>query len=217
MNRYQYHNHQKLNVRLDRVSRTTFCSLRRGVTVTELLIALAISATLLVAAMGAIDGSLRAYSINTVQADLSQKSRVALHRLTSDIRSSRAHSPVATSAVSSFTQGLIATDSAIVFFDADDREVTYALDTSSQELRVTINGNTPIVLLRGVTQFTVKMTPTQSATARRTAGAFDLLARADITLTVKRDLNDNDKDLKESAARQSLKLTTAVSPKQNVW
>jgi len=192
-------------------------SLARGFTVTELLIALAISTTLLVATMAAIDACLRAYSVNVVQSDLSQKARVFMHRLTTDIRSSREHAPVDAARITQFEQGQTVTDTAIEFFDTAGRLIRYRFDASNQQILIRVDTQDEIALLKGVQTFDIQMTPTQSKEARRTGNTHDILLRSEINLVIKRDPTDNDRDISESAAKQPLRLTTAVAPRQNVW
>ena len=58
----------------------------RGLGVVELLISLAISATVLAAVAYAVDMTFRAYSINHEMSDLMQRTRLAMYRITTTIR-----------------------------------------------------------------------------------------------------------------------------------
>jgi hypothetical protein len=55
----------------------------------------------------------------------------------------------------------------------------------------------------------------KSPTAIRTGGAYDLLMRATITLTVKTTGNAGDID--EKFGGQTVTLSTSVMPRRNVW
>lgn len=59
---------------------------RRGFSLAEFLIALAISATLLAATMSALDTSYKAYKLTTESAAINMSTRLAMHRLTTLIR-----------------------------------------------------------------------------------------------------------------------------------
>ncbi len=68
--------------------------LRRGLSIVETLIALAISALLLTATMVAIDASFRAYADTAATATTQAATRLLTHRFMSMIRTSTAHGPL---------------------------------------------------------------------------------------------------------------------------
>ncbi|MEX2214689.1 MAG: prepilin-type N-terminal cleavage/methylation domain-containing protein [Phycisphaeraceae bacterium] len=67
---------------------------RRGLSMVELLIALAISAMLLTATMVALDASFKAYADSAEQASSQAATRMITHRLLAMIRTSTAHGPL---------------------------------------------------------------------------------------------------------------------------
>lgn len=75
-------------------------SRRRGVSLVELLLALAITAMLLTATMVALDASFRAYADAAEQAAVQTTSRMVTHRLLSLVRTSTAHGPLEPDAAS---------------------------------------------------------------------------------------------------------------------
>lgn len=184
--------------------------LRRGVGLIELLIALAITAGLLTAAAIGIDASFKAYSINQTQSDTLQRARLCLHRLTTYIRTSSAHSPIDDARADSFAHGSVVTDTGIALFDENDNELTFRYDAPNQQLIVREN-NTDHVLLRGVTAFSVRMTPMRSVTSIKTGGGFDVLRQATITLTVR--FSDDASDTQGDEASRTITLSTSSTPR----
>ena len=70
------------------------------------LIALAIGSMVLVAVSYCVDAAFRAYSINQEQSDLMQRSRLAMHRILTAVRTTDAHAPVDAAAKLGFEMGL---------------------------------------------------------------------------------------------------------------
>jgi hypothetical protein len=188
---------------------------KRGLGVVELLIALAISAAVLAAVALAVDMSFRAYSINQEQSDLMQRSRLAMYRLVTTIRTTGAHQPLSLPALADFKSGLVVTDTGISMLDANDRPVTYSFDPVTSQVVVTDSTGGKYVLLRGVKRFQVKMEPMRSALSIRTGGSYDLLMRATILLTIR--TSGNSADVNEKVASQEVTLSTSVMPRRNVW
>jgi Tfp pilus assembly protein PilW len=188
----------------------------KGLGVAELLISLAISATVLAAVAYAVDMTFRAYSINHEQADLMQRSRVALYRMTTTIRTTGDHQPITALALADFKNGKVTTDTGITMHDVNDQEVVFKFDPAKSRL-VAVDGlGTEYTLLRGVEKFEVKFEPLLSQEAKR-AGAvvYDRLMRATILLTVR--TTGNSADVDEKVGSQSVTLSTSVMPRRNAW
>jgi hypothetical protein len=188
---------------------------RPGMGLAELLIALSITAAMLTAVGAGVNASIKAYSITQEQIRLTQGARIALHRLTSQIRTTIEHQPVTPARVTDFSKGLVTTDSGIALFTEDDHELRFTYDAPSKQLRVTDAVGSVHVLLRGVQAFAVKFEPMQSRTSKKTGGVYDQLLRATISLTVSTDANSPDID--ESVAAQTVTLTASIVPRRNLW
>jgi YD repeat-containing protein len=188
---------------------------RRGMGLAELLIALSITAAVLTAVGAGVDASFKAYSVNQEQTRLMQSARVALHRITSQVRTTVEHQPVTASKVTDFGRGLIVTDTGIALFTEDDHELRFTYDAAGKQLRATDAAGNVRVLLRGVQSFSVKFEPMQSRTSKKTGGLYDLLFRATISLTVASESNAPDID--ESVASQSITLSASIVPRRNLW
>ena len=188
---------------------------RRGLGIAELLISLAISATVLAAVAYAVDMTFRAYSINQEQSDLMQRARLSMYRLTTSIRTTSAHQPVTTSALTDFKLGLTTTDTAITMLDPDDRPLSFKFDPAQSRLVAVDSVGTEYVLLRGVEKFEVKFEPMLSQQSKRVGGVYDRLLRATILITVR--TSGNSADVDETVGAQRVTLSTSVMPRRNVW
>jgi len=186
----------------------------RGLGLVELLIALAISAALLTAVAVATDGSFRAYAINEEQAGLTQRARLTLHRMLTYVRTCKEHQPITNTEITRFSQGFIVTDSGISMFADDGKQLDFEFDAANRRLMLLENG-TPRELLKGVQAFYVKMEPMKSPSAIRSGGAFDLLRRATILVTIK--TNGQSADIDESANSQLITMSCSVMPRRNSW
>ena len=187
---------------------------RRGVGLVELLITLAITAALLTATAMAVNGAISAYSINAAQSDTMHRSRIALERLSTYIRTSTAHSPFDETLATQFAGGTTVTDTGISLFDTNDVELSFRFDESAGHLLVTENGREH-VLLRGVQQFNVSMEPMRSASSIKAGGGHDQLRRATLTLTVAFDGATTGVRARDAA--ETVTLSTAVVPRKNIW
>jgi len=187
---------------------------RRGLGLFELLVSLAISATLLTAVGAALNTATQAYQINQEQSTLTQRARLAMNRILAEIRNTQLHAPLTTSVSTQFAGGAIVNDIGINMFTNADVPVTYKYDAANQQLLM-IDNNVTHVMLHGVTAFQITMQPMQSATSLKTAGPFDLLERATITLTVQ--TVDHSANATETTNRQSVTLSSSVMPRKNVW
>jgi Tfp pilus assembly protein PilV len=185
-----------------------------GLGLIELLVALSISAALLTAVAVATDTSFKAYAINEEQAALTQRARLAMHRMLTYIRTTKEHQPITAAEVTRFSQGFIATDTGISMFTDSGRELDFEFDATNRRLLIVDNG-TARELLKGVEAFTVKMEPMRSQSAIRSGGGCDLLRRATILLTIK--TNGQSADINESVDGQIVTLSASVMPRRNTW
>jgi hypothetical protein len=188
---------------------------RRAVAVIELLIALAIGSMVLVAVAYCVDASFKAYSINQEQSDLMQRSRLAMHRILTAIRTTDAHAPVDPVAKLSFDNGLVVTDKAIEMIDVNNRHVGFEYDPTNQTLIATDKSGTEYVLLRGVEKFEIKFEPMKTQQSLRTGGPYDRLLRATVILTVR--TTGNAVDVDETVGAQRVTLSSSAVPRRNVW
>jgi prepilin-type N-terminal cleavage/methylation domain-containing protein len=196
---------------------------RRGLGLIEMMIALAISASVLTAVAYAVDVSFKTYSVNQEQAALMQRARLVMYRLTQDIRNTKEHFPISPVADKDFKDGRIATDDAIaMYFDAppgtpaaDIPMMVYRHDAANK-LLVCVNATgDEFVAARGVEAFQVKFEPMKSDDAVRKGLKFDRLLRATILLTVR--TTGQSADIDETYAAQTVTLGTSVMPRRNSW
>ena len=193
---------------------------RRGLGLIEMMLALAISAAVLTAVATAIDVSFKSYAVNQEQSNLMQRARLAMYRLTSDIRQTALHQPPNPSQnYTDFTAGKIVTTTDLyLFMDTDptkSRVMRYYYDATNKLLMCMDFNGDEFVAARGVEAFSVKMEPMKSEKAVRTGGGFDVMMRATITLTVK--TTGNSPDIDETYGSQTVTLSTSVMPRRNVW
>jgi prepilin-type N-terminal cleavage/methylation domain-containing protein len=196
----------------------------RGVGLPELLIALAISAALLVATAVAVDASFQAYGVNQTQSALSQRARVAMHRLTTYIRTTEDHRPDNDDPIDEFEAGRVCTDTAIRMLTATDTGVIFRQqDDKLLMVPFTIVAGarvegTPNVVLRGVRDgdFSITFEPMRSARQIRLGRPeYDQLKRASIFLRLRPDAGTVVTG--EEANGEPVVLSTAVMPRRNFW
>lgn len=185
---------------------------RYGIGLAELLITIAITASLLTAAAAGLDASIKAYSINQAQADTLHRARLTMHRLSTYLRTCSAAAPITASVATDFASGLPVTDIGVGLFDTSDNELTFRYDADNQQLIVTEN-DTDHVLLRNVTAFSIRMTSARSALSIKTGGSFDLLHQATITLSV--GVNDDAPGINHTEQGRTITLSTSVSPRSS--
>ena len=188
---------------------------RRGLAVIELLIALAIGSMILVTVAYCVDAAFRAYSINQEQSDLMQRSRLAMHRVLTAIRTTDAHEPADALAKAAFESGIVVTDKGIKMTDAHEKPVRFDFDPANGTLIATDPSGTEYVLLRGVEAFEVKLEPMRTQQSTRTGGVYDRLLRATVRLTVR--TSGNAADVDETVAAQRVTLSSSAVPRRNVW
>lgn len=187
---------------------------RRGLGLAEMMIALVISALLLTATAAALDSSFKAYAINQEQSTLMQSARVAMNRITSTIRLSDTHAPLNNTPLGSFMVGTTVTDTGISMYDETDTLITFKYDSANKKV-ICVNGTSEHVMLEGVEQFDVVLEPMRSPSSVKTAGSYDLLRRAIITIGIK--TNANTAGVGESTGQQIVTLSAAVAPRKNAW
>jgi prepilin-type N-terminal cleavage/methylation domain-containing protein len=195
---------------------------RRGVGLVELLVALAISATLLTAVAAAVDASFKAYSVNQSNAQLMQRARLAMNRITSSIRATSDHLPDDDDAQDDFESGLITQASSIRMLLDDTNGVIYRqAGNQLQMIPFTIAGNvltegTAHVLVDGVGagDFQITFEPQKSIQASKVGGVYDQLRRASIVLTVRTSANNSTVGEEQN---QSVTLSGSIMPRKNIW
>ena len=188
---------------------------RAGVTIVEMMIAVAISSTLLAAVGVAIDASFRANTVNQDQSNLTQKSRLAMNRIITEIRTTTAHSPITAAAQAEFELGKVVTDSGIEMLIGDEKAlvlVKYEYDAIAKCLNYTAPDKKKYVAVTNVQAFSVKFEPMKSEEAQRTGMPYDQVLRATILLSVKGDKVGGAKDPEET-----LTLSCSVMPRRNAW
>lgn len=125
---------------------------RRGVSLVEALIALAITAILLTATMVAIDASFRAYATATEQASTQSSVRLVTHRLLSLVRTSVAHGPLDYGDGSGFViSGNTVTSPWLSLLDSANNVVRLEYLPDQHLLTYSVNGGDPQPILGGVT------------------------------------------------------------------
>lgn len=185
-----------------------------GLTFLELMIAMSITAMLLLATAVAVDASFKAYQVNQEQSSLLQRARVAMDRLTTVIRTTKDHLPDTPAVASQFTIGQICTDTGIDLFDNNNVETIFRYDPTNKRVLAIVGGTTN-VLLNGVQAFQIKFEPMRSANSIRTGGGYDLLERATILVTVRTNSDTNVSS--ETTGTQTVTLSASVMPRRNVW
>jgi prepilin-type N-terminal cleavage/methylation domain-containing protein len=203
----------------------TKCNRRtRGVGLPELLIALAISGALLVATGAAVNASFKAYGVNQTQSSLAQRARVAMHRMTSYIRTTQDHRPHNDTPLDQFHAGLVCTDTAIrMLIDDTSGYIFRQQGNALMMVPITIAGGnltegTPRTLLHGVGvgDFVVTFEPMRSAAQIRMGNpSYDQLKRASILLTVRPAASVTLTG--EEATGQPVTLSMSVMPRRNFW
>lgn len=195
---------------------------RRGVGLVELLISLAITAALLTATGAALDASFKAYRTNQELGDLTQRARLAMHRMLTEIRATQAHEPSA-DVLNIFRSGVNVDSLSIRIFSDDNNAIEYS-HVGTQILRQTfrrVGGvwqpDAARPILDGIDPgaFSITMEPQRSLAASRAGLPFDQLRRATISLSVRQAASQGSST--ESTGKQSLKLVSSVVPRRNAW
>lgn len=187
---------------------------RRGLGLVELLVSLAIAASLLTATGVALNASFDAYQINQQQATLLQSTRLTMNRMLATIRRCKLHAPYGSTQATQFAVGQTVTGNGIAMFDVNDVETVYRYDAANKRI-LFVAGGTTHPLLEGVESFNVTLEPMRSAKSVKTGGPWDLLRRATIWVSVK--TNDSTSGVAEGTGTQTLTLSGSVMPRRNTW
>lgn len=126
-------------------ARATRPARRRGFSLVEMLIALAISAALLVATLAALDASFRAYQKTTEQASTHVVGRIVLHRVLALVRNGAGFGPLPEDPRDRY----VASDE-ILFLDDMDRVIAVRLDRATDALLLRVDEGDEQLLLEGV-------------------------------------------------------------------
>ena len=191
-----------------------FRGFRCGVGLVELLIALSVCSMLLTAVGVALDASFISYRVNQEQSALTQRSRLAMHRIVTTVRQCDAHAPATGSLLDEFALGLRVNDTGVAMIDDAGDDLVYNYDAANERVLFSRNGVTR-TLLEGVTQFQVSLEPMRSATSIRTGGGYDLLNRATVLLTVRTTAATSMNS--ETTGMQTVTLSSSAQPRRNVW
>ncbi|MCE2884422.1 MAG: prepilin-type N-terminal cleavage/methylation domain-containing protein [Planctomycetaceae bacterium] len=181
----------------------------RGFSLVEMLIALAISAALLVAVLSALVASFRAYQATTEQASTHVVGRVIMHRMMALVRNGVDFGPLPEDARDRY----VVTDE-FIFVDEDGREIALRLDRAASALLMQVDDASEQLLLEGVRG------PADST--GEAIGAFTLefengtrLVRASFDLTV--DADDNASVALEGDEVIPIRLVGSTAPRRLTW
>jgi prepilin-type N-terminal cleavage/methylation domain-containing protein len=180
-----------------------------GLTLVELLIALAITATLLVAMLMALRAAFRGYQASVEQSSTQMTGRVVAQRILGLVRTGAAFGPLPDDPRDRFVQG----DSLAITLDTGET-VTLRLDRAAETLFVRAGSGDERTLLSGVRG------PVDDEGAAR--GAFTLefekgtsLLRASFDLTVE---SDSETQLTlEGDEVTPLRIVGTASPRRSPW
>lgn len=185
-------------------------SSRRGFTLVEVLMSVAILSLLAVATAAAIGASSKAFDANLASAESLQFGRNAMLRMAAELRTGQNHLPTTAAKQTTYASGVTVTDTGITFKDESGRQITYAYVAASKTVTLKIDAGATATLARGVQSFSVRMVPARSKDSIRTGGIFDELSRATLTMSVK---------AVDSYADQSapVTLTQSITPRSRLW
>ena len=187
---------------------------RGGATVMEMLIALAISLTVLAAVGVAVDASFRANAINQEQSNLTQRSRLTMNRIITEIRTTNAHQPIGSTPLAAFKAGQVVSDTGIMMLTEAGKVVEYKYDAPNKRLMVKDPNGKIYVAANGVEDFSVKFEPMRSVLSQQTGGVYDQLLRATVLVTLR---TTEPADGTKKALDESVTLSSSVMPRRNTW
>jgi hypothetical protein len=198
---------------------------RAGVGLVELMIALAIAASLLTAVAVATDAAFHGYATNQEQSSLTQAARLGLYRMLAQIRTADAHA-VDTNPASPANLMLrdgktvfgadpvtnVTLNSSIAMLDEVGNVYHYYWDKPTARVVVAVRqpgSPTPVVntLLRGVTDFRVTLEPMP--------GTRGKVRRATIQFTLQ--VTGANDEAGDSGAKASMTFSSSAVPRRNVW
>ena len=186
----------------------------RGLSLVELLIALAVTSLLLTATMVAINASFIAYASAAEQASTQAATRMVIHRLLTLVRTSTAHGPL-TAEPGATLNGNTITSDFLVILDPNDQYMRIEYRADDQELWILIddNGNftfdegeTAQPLLSGVSNAVF------TAVRRLDSQGVWVLDRASTDLTVA-PAEDNTLDV-ESGPSEPVRMIGSTMPRK---
>jgi prepilin-type N-terminal cleavage/methylation domain-containing protein len=187
---------------------------RAGLGLVELMVALAIAASLLTATAVALDASIKAYQINLQQAALLQQARSAMNRILTTVRKTKLHAPDTAALRTSFAGNTTVTDIGLQMLDDNNTLIIFRYDAPNQTVNL-IAGGVTHPLIRGVEDFQVTMEPMRSAASAKVNGPFDLLKRAAVLITVKTTNQNSLGD--EAPGKVHITLSASTMPRRNSW
>jgi prepilin-type N-terminal cleavage/methylation domain-containing protein len=187
---------------------------RAGVSLIEMLLALAISAMLLTATMVALDASFHAYAVASETAATQASTRLTTHRLLTLIRTSTAHGPLqadSSSTPPATLSGDTVVSPYIELIDPNDRYIRIEYRPAVQELWAITQpagGGLPLAqpILRGVTSATFH------CARRKDADGVWVLSRATMDLTVE-TTSDTTLEL-ESSSLPPIRIIASTKPRK---
>ncbi|MEL7087181.1 MAG: prepilin-type N-terminal cleavage/methylation domain-containing protein [Planctomycetota bacterium] len=159
---------------------------RRGLSLIEMIVALAISAMLLTATAVAIDTSFTAYAIAAESASTQTSTRMVVNRLLTMVRTSTAHGPIDADSSQGITENNdVITSPELTLVNPDGEMITILWDSDTQELRLRRDPGTGTIteqpILGGVSACTFTLQ------RRRDNSDFFVIERASIDFTVEPD------------------------------
>lgn len=184
--------------------------MRRGFTLVEVLMSVAILAGLAAATAAAIGASSKAFEVNLASAETLQHGRNAMLRMAAELRTGTDHLPTTAAKQTTFAAGVIVSDTGVTFKDEGGRQITYSYDAASKTLTLKVDTATAAVLARGVQSFSVRLVPFRSKDSIKTGGIFDQLSRATLTMTV------SPVDAMADASN-TLAMTQSITPRARMW
>jgi prepilin-type N-terminal cleavage/methylation domain-containing protein len=196
---------------------------RKGLGLVEMLVALSISAALLVAVGAALDTSFKAYRANQEVADLTQRARLGMHRMLTELRTTTDPVP-ADEVLAAYRAGQVVTTRAVRIDAPDGLTAIRYLHSGNQLRRQTLTrvGGAGTVASEGVfldgvsaADFEVTLEPQRSPRAARGGLSHDQLRRATVRMTVRPSAESDSPT--EGQGNQAVTLVSSVVPRRNAW
>jgi len=180
----------------------------------EVMISLALAASLLCAVGVALGASFKSYRANEEQSSLIQRTRLTLNRVTTAVRTSKLHQPHSAALAANFAGGFTVVDTGLDMFDANGVPMSFYYDSPNQQVYAKYNG-VAHVLAEGVTAFQITLEPMRSQESLRTAGGCDLVRRATVLMSIKTVSHTTRSS--ETTGTQAVTLSASVMPRRNAW
>ena len=206
-----------------RPRRVRLCRSRHGIGLVELLIGLAIAASLLTATAVAVDASFKGYQVNQEQAATLQRARVGMNRILTLIRTCESHA-IAEDGSSALDDDLrdgpdpVYNAQSIAMYDAAGTLYFFKWNSADQTVTAKVkpageDGHEQ-VLMRGVTAFGVTLKPKQSREARRKYGSgfYDQISYATVTVTLVSPGSGAG-----GASGHALTISSSAAPRKATW